>query len=464
LVARLDTIEVADLDDVALLEVVAGWERVAAWGAARQAVAVAELARRAAGSTVDGVPDEIATRLGVTRRAGTSLVTLAACLEVHPHVADALARGVLSSRKASVLLADTEHLPDHLAAKILDEVLPSAEGRTVPQLRADLRAAELAVAPEAAVVRHREARSDRCVRIVPAPDAMAWLHALLPAADAQTVMTGLDAAVSRSPEDERTADQCRADTLTAWARRVLDTGLGMDGVPNVVRQHKRPHLEITVSDQTLASGVGAAHLGGYGLVPFEAVRALVAGATVSAVLVGEEGARRVGRSRDVHLREARVADGSGPDERALDVLVRESRRQAVRGRAVAPETGYRPSAALARGVVDRDRTCRFPGCRVPAPRCDLDHLVPFDDERPASWQTIPENLQVLCRHHHRLKTHGRWSVSRDPLSGTTLWISRTGRVHLVSAERSSPDPPPRRSVAAQRSECVEDAADLCPAS
>ena len=440
LVARLDVLDVADVDDVAVLEVIAAWERAAAWVAARQAVAVAELARRAAGSSVDGVPDEIATRLGTTYRAGKSFVTLAMCLETHPRVADALANGVLSARKAAVLLSDTEHLPDLLAARILDEVLPAAEGRTVPQLRADLRAAEIAVAPEAAVVRHREARSDRCVRIVPAPDAMAWLHALLPADDAQVVMTGLDAAAARLPEDERTADQRRADTLASWARRVLDTGLGLDGTPISVRQHKRPHLEVTVSERTLATGLGAAHLAGYGLVPFEAVRSLVADATVSAVLVDEEGARRIGILPDSIVRDGRLRDGVVLDGRLSETIEGQGRRQAD-----PPVVSYRPSAVLAREVVDRDRTCRFPGCRVPAVRCDLDHVVPFDEARPASVQTTSENLQALCRHHHRLKTHGRWSVSRDPVSGTALWISRMGRVHLVSAERASPDPePPRR--------------------
>lgn len=86
-----------------------------------------------------------------------------------------------------------------------------------------------------------------------------------------------------------------------------------------------------------------------------------------------------------------------------------------------------------------------------AAHCDLDHVVLFDDARPASWQTTPENLQALCRHHHRLRTHGRWAVSRDPLSGTSLWISRTGRVHLVSAERASPDPEPPCAASTHRS-------------
>jgi len=44
LAVRLDSLGLADLDELAVLEVVAAWERVAAWVAARQAIAVAELA------------------------------------------------------------------------------------------------------------------------------------------------------------------------------------------------------------------------------------------------------------------------------------------------------------------------------------------------------------------------------------------------------------------------------------
>jgi hypothetical protein len=47
------------------------------------------------------------------------------------------------------------------------------------------------------------------------------------------------------------------------------------------------------------------------------------------------------------------------------------------GHAVAPEAGYRPSAALERFVRCRDLTCRFPGCDRPAEFCDVDHTVPY---------------------------------------------------------------------------------------
>ena len=113
--------------------------------------------------------------------------------------------------------------------------------------------------------------------------------------------------------------------------------------------------------------------------------------------------------------------------------------------------GYRPSAELARAVVERDRTCRFPGCRVPAERCDLDHVEPFDPDRPARWQTVEHNLQALCRHHHRLKTDGGWYVSRDPVSGATLWRSPTGRVHVVAPEPVLPGRPPEQRARGQGS-------------
>ena len=42
-----------------------------------------------------------------------------------------------------------------------------------------------------------------------------------------------------------------------------------------------------------------------------------------------------------------------------------------------PEPHYRPSTELAEFVRMRDLYCRFPGCTVPADRCDLDHARPW---------------------------------------------------------------------------------------
>jgi hypothetical protein len=66
-------------------------------------------------------------------------------------------------------------------------------------------------------------------------------------------------------------------------------------------------------------------------------------------------------------------------------------------------------------------TCVFPWCTRPARRCDNDHGVPHESDGP----TADDNLAPLCRHHHRLKTHGRWAYTR--LDETTfLWRSPYG--------------------------------------
>jgi hypothetical protein len=93
---------------------------------------------------------------------------------------------------------------------------------------------------------------------------------------------------------------------------------------------------------------------------------------------------------------------------------------------------YRPPAALADFVRTRDRTCRFPGCRQPARRCDLDHVEPFP-----GGPTSAGNLATECRHHHRLKHETGWQLLTDPDDPEVLyWISPTGRIH-----ESRPRPP-----------------------
>ncbi|WP_206780507.1 HNH endonuclease signature motif containing protein, partial [Microbacterium sp. AISO3] len=79
----------------------------------------------------------------------------------------------------------------------------------------------------------------------------------------------------------------------------------------------------------------------------------------------------------------------------------------------------------------RDRHCRFPGCRQPAIRCELDHTVAAS----AGGPTHVCNLANLCKRHHDVKHHTRWRVQQLP-GGRLVWTSPTGRIYREDA------PPP----------------------
>lgn len=117
---------------------------------------------------------------------------------------------------------------------------------------------------------------------------------------------------------------------------------------------------------------------------------------------------------------------------------------------------YKPPRRLADAVRLRDATCRAPGCQTDARWCDLDHIAPYDTELSPTpgqpGQTRAENLHVLCRTHHRLKTSYGWRVHRDPVTGVTHWTAPTGRHYAKAANITDPlSPEPtstRRLVAA----------------
>jgi hypothetical protein len=103
----------------------------------------------------------------------------------------------------------------------------------------------------------------------------------------------------------------------------------------------------------------------------------------------------------------------------------ELRAAATSGRGLGPPPGteaYRPTDPLYRFVQLRDRRCRFPGCRIRARCCDLDHQVPHPH-----GPTAHDNLACLCEHHHRLSHQAPgWRLHRDA-DGSLVWTLPGGR-------------------------------------
>ena len=98
---------------------------------------------------------------------------------------------------------------------------------------------------------------------------------------------------------------------------------------------------------------------------------------------------------------------------------------------------YRPGPALDRFLAARDEHCRFPGCRRPVWRCDLDHTIDHAHGGP----TCHDNLAHLCRRHHTMKHLTPWTVEQIA-PGVLVWTSPTGRKHTDRPEpviRFTPD-------------------------
>ncbi|MCB7135136.1 HNH endonuclease signature motif containing protein [Cellulosimicrobium marinum] len=94
----------------------------------------------------------------------------------------------------------------------------------------------------------------------------------------------------------------------------------------------------------------------------------------------------------------------------------------------------RPTSGTVAAVLARDVTCTFPGCAVPAFRCDLDHVVaprPGDEDAHDA-----ANLVSLCRPHRVARARDGWrpALLRD---GTVRWTAPSGHVYLRAATRSA---------------------------
>jgi hypothetical protein len=144
--------------------------------------------------------------------------------------------------------------------------------------------------------------------------------------------------------------------------------------------------------------------------------------------------------------ESDLADDAGPAAalpdgilgRALRAAAGAANRAAAQAAADAAAGGcahttatsaYHPPPRLKEYITARDLTCRFPSCRQPAWRGDLDHTQPYDQ----GGLTCSCNLGGLCRHHHILKQHPDWQLTQFR-PGIFQWTTPTGRGYLASPE------------------------------
>ena len=327
---------------------------------------------------------EIRAALRLTRKAADTELAVARDFQRRlPEVWKALADGRLDRRRANLIVHQTGHLSTAAAQEVTRRVLRRAPELTTGQLTALLKKMSVEADPEDAKIRYEAAIENRRVVVEPTVDGTANLHLYDIAPDtAMDIARRINAAARqvKSGDETRTMDQLRADVATDM---LFGQAPGLDG--------RTGRVTITTS---LASLAGMAdepgELHGFGPVIADIARQVTEqshGNTWNFTVTDDEG-------RPVHT----------------------------------GTTRRRPTASDQRRIEAEYPTCVFPGCRMAASDCDLDHREPWAE----GGATEPDNLAPLCRRDHRLRHEAGWQYGRAD-NGDHEWVSPLGQSYTRTA-------------------------------
>ena len=448
-----------------------------------------------AAEVVDAAAEELAVVMTwTTYRADTALEEATVLHRCLPGTLAALESGTIDYPRAQTVVRAVGDLDDEQARAVDTAICERLGGLTTAQAKDTCEREVLAVDAAAAARRHARRTRERGMTLRGDGDAIAVLKVIGPAAAllcGYDQLTAAARALRAQPGQNRTLDQVRFDLLITQMTQTTQTGQtgqtaagaggagGLGEATGAAVGPPRPgppaRVRVTVAATTLAGlDEHPGELAGYGPIPAAVARDLAAhpDSRHQRVLVdphtgmllatdqpstGSAGGSGSGgpsthRSQATtcnHHRDTSQADSSRADSN------QDGSSQAGTTTATAPpgepdpadpaEPGlnpdrvpdpgpYRPPAALDRFIRTRDPRCTAPGCRAPAHRCDLDHILAYP-----TGPTCACNLHPLCRRHHRVKHEAGWHVHRDP-HGTTTWTTHNHLTITVTAQPVLPTP------------------------
>ena len=329
---------------------------------------------------------EIRVALCLTRRAADFETGFAVELVGRvPRVWEALSAGLIDLRRARTIVSGTSHLPVETARVVVDKIIGRACRLTTGQIAAVLRRLAIETDPDQAVSRYRGAVAERRVIIEPTVDGTANLLGLDLPPDRVEAILGRIGLLARSLKvggESRSMDQLRADVFLD-----LLEGRSIEG------SIRRGVVDLHVDIETLAGlSETPGELAGYGPVIADIARQVA--------------------------------------ERQHGSEWRWTLTDSVTGLPIDNgTTRRRPAASQRRQVQTRNRTCVFPGCRMPATSCDLDHRLPVSEGGP----TRVDHLVPVCRHDHRIRHQTGWKHQPLP-GGDHLWTSPLGHQYTTSGQ------------------------------
>ena len=391
-------------DEVEAIDLISLAETVKASCAAvqaRQTLHLQEL--RSAAEAEAGVPPErrcrgLSAEVALARRvsvnAGGRHLGFARAMREMPNTFARLREGPLSEWRATILVRETGYLQVE-DRRVIDHALCSdpatLDGVGDRALEALAKRIAYERDPHAVVDRNAAAPKDRRVSLRPKPDAMVQLSALLPMKAGIAAYAALEQHADALVGDgDRTHAQIMADTLL---ERLTGQATAEDVAVSV---------DVVVSaDVLIGDSRAAAEVPGYGPIPADTARSLIADALDADALVT--------------LRRLFAAPESGA------LVAMESRARIF------------PSG-LRRFITRRDISCRMPYCD--APIAEIDHAQPHHEGGP----TDSVNGNGLCRTHNRQKENPGWAVTTSiDDHGTHEAVIRTpsGHEHRSRAPTST---------------------------
>ena len=379
------------MDDQDLCDAIQAAEKALRRQQAQAAVLAAQMSARieAMGYPISGAAEELATMLAISPRSADHKLDTAEALCDREVVWGALFDGRIDLPKATTILDVLADVPDPRRLELELIAIGFAEAHTGHQLRKKLLALTVEKDPEETL--RKEAIDRRGVWVRPAAHGMADISGRLSLEHAEVFMKALeelagsdDCADPYGQGGARTAEQRRADALVGFLA---------------------DHTSVSVSVDLVISADQL--IGDNDWTPW----------TKRLGPIASEVARDLCMSPDARWRRL-VTDPVTGELKAMGTYK------------------YRIPTALREAIKARDVTCRFPGCHARAEFFDCDHIVPH----PAG-ATCANNLEGMCRRHHRTKTFSAWRVERDPDSPThdLIWTSPLGRRYHSGSHRYKQD-------------------------
>jgi hypothetical protein len=435
--AKLAAIDPAHLPLASRIDYLEALERQTSWLQALMQRAIIAVAGRTASESDDPIygideaeREDVSTALRLSPASAQHKIDIARALtNFLPNTCSALATGEISTAHATAIAREAasalnKGLPESVIFNLEERAISYSEFHTPSQVGSLVRKVIATSTPQEFEETVADAREMRRVSCFNDFDGMSTIVALLPAHEAQVVMSAIEAFILRegsecadcratskanplndlnlicthvagagagaAKRDLRNKDMKRADALAEIASRFLASTI------EEVTPHRRPlTVNVTIDLPTLLGlAENPGELAGYGPIPASVAREIASDAKWKRFI-------------------------TEPITGNLLDFGRES---------------YEPPQALRDFLIARDRTCRFPGCRRSALLSDLDHARSWE----SGGATSLENLGALCRRHHRMKTHGGWSIESYS-DGSCLWKSPAGK-EFFSPARAVGDP------------------------